>query len=249
MSAANARRVRKSYPAAPLAPASAPPPKSPPPCFPSPLAAPRTCASRRRPLPAPVTLSDPASHSPSTASLPSAHTPPVPCTLAVSPPDISATPPLPLSSLPPLLLLLLPLLPSPQLCVPHQPFLSRRIFPRHHHRLPHLRMFPQTCLYLLQLHPIATDLHLKIIPPHKLDRPVFPPPPQVPRPVHPLPTCLAKRVRHKPLRRQSRLPHVPPCNLHTPDIHLPYHPHSNRLPSAIQNVYPCVRNRPTDRSR
>ena len=49
--------------------------------------------------------------------------------------------------------------------VGHQPLLLTGLRPRHHHRLPYLRVPPQHRLYLPQLDAVSSDLHLLINPP------------------------------------------------------------------------------------
>src|SRR5262245_50552279 len=128
----------------------------------------------------------------------------------------------------------------PQLCLPclphhvrHQPPLLRTLTPPHHHRTLHPRMLPQHHLDLPQLHPVATDLHLLVLPSQVLQLPVLLPPHHVTRSVQ-TPTTLPERVRHEPLRRQVRPPQVPPRQPNTTDAQLSPHPHRHHLHPPVQ---------------
>src|SRR5271156_2033257 len=91
--AANAHPVRKScHTCRPDLP-SAPRPKSLPASSPSPLPALRPRAANMHPPPASAAPCDPPSRSPSAASSPFAHTPPAPCTPALSPLNVPVTVP------------------------------------------------------------------------------------------------------------------------------------------------------------
>src|SRR5205807_164666 len=66
--------------------------------------------------------------------------------------------------------LILPPTPLPRFRhhIRHQTLLPGNILARHHHRFPHSCMFPQTRLDLSQFDSISTNLHLFVVPPHKL---------------------------------------------------------------------------------
>src|SRR6516164_5161142 len=100
-------------------------------------------------------------------------------------------------------------------------FFSRRVV-RHQPLLS--LIFPQPRFDLLQLNPISTHLHLRIIPSHKLDVPVLAPPSQVSSPVHPRSSLfpfLSIWVRHEPLPRQFRPIQIPTRHSRSSDIDLP----------------------------
>src|SRR6266702_1346569 len=66
-----------------------------------------------------------------------------------------------------------------------QTLVSCPVLPHHYYRFPYSFLLRQPRLNLSQLNPESPHLHLKIVPPQKLNRPVFTPSPQIPCPVHP----------------------------------------------------------------
>src|SRR6202165_700719 len=130
----------------------------------------------------------------------------------------------------------------------HQPLVPGRLLPHHHHRFPHSAMFPQPRFDLSQLNPISPDLHLIIVPSHKLDRPVRQPSPHISRPVHPRSRFLHKPILQKTLCCQLLTIQIPPRHSRSPDVQLPYHPHGHRLSTPIQYVASEIRNPASNRT-
>src|SRR4029079_14646909 len=116
------------------------------------------------------------------------------------------------------------------------------------HRLRDVAMPQQHSLDLARLDPEASDLHLLVGPPHKLQNPVRTPARQIPAPVQP-PARAPKAVRHKPLRGQPTPPHIAARKPRTRNVKLPHNPTRNRLQTTIQNINPRVRYRPPIRDR
>src|ERR1700733_7649658 len=125
--------------------------------------------------------------------------------------------------------------------IPHQSFVSSRLFLRHYYRSLHSPMQFQHCLDLSQLDPVPSHLYLLIPSPHILQLSLSPPPHHISRPVHPLSLFPSVPVRHKPLGRQLRPPHISPRPLLPPDIQPPSPSHRHQLPIPIQHVHLRIR--------
>src|SRR6185295_5358942 len=131
--------------------------------------------------------------------------------------------------------------------VGHQPLVSRGIFALQHHRFLHRLVLQQPRLDLSQLYPVATELHLMIHPPQKLQRPISLPPPHISSPVQPPSFAPAPPIRYESLPRQLRSPPVPTPYSCSSDIQLSSHPYRRRLSAFIQHVHLRVRQRPPQR--
>src|SRR6202007_1298005 len=114
---------------------------------------------------------------------------------------------------------------------------------------PYPLVFQQPRFNFSQLDSEAAYLHLKVIPSHKLYRPVPPPPHQVPRSVQSSSDLSAMRIGHKPLRRQLRPPHIPPRYTRSSYIGFPNHSHRRHVHPSIQHVHPPVSYRFPDGQR
>ena len=99
----------------------------------------------------------------------------------------------------------------------------------------HTRRRSNHRLHLTQLHPLPTQLHLKIRTPQILDLPTNTPPHQITRPIQPR-TPTTKRIRHKPLSTQPRTRRIPTRHLHTTQIQLTRHTRRHHTQPRIQHI-------------
>src|SRR5579863_10694433 len=103
-------------------------------------------------------------------------------------------------------------------------------------------MFPQPRFDLPQFDPESSHLHLKVIPPHKLDVPVPSPSPHVPRAVHPSSHFPPKWITYELLRRQLRPIQVPARHPRPPHVPLSPPPPPPPFPSPTPNIHPPLPN-------
>ena len=111
------------------------------------------------------------------------------------------------------------------------------------HRLRHSRVFQQRSLDFSQLNPVATDLHLVIIPSQEFDRPILRPRPRIPSPVDPITRFLTEWIWYEAFRGQLRSIVISACYPCPADIQLSGHSHWHWLTSPVQNVNLRVRDR------
>ena len=131
----------------------------------------------------------------------------------------------------------------------HQPLVPRLILTRDHTHQPNLSQRQQRRLDASQLDAEATNLHLRVDTPEKLDVPIRRPTNQVTRLVHQCTLLTAERIRHQLLLRQLRRPEVPTEQLHTSQVQLSVHSHRHRLQTLIQHIHLSVHHRRPNRRR
>src|SRR6185437_5913622 len=114
-----------------------------------------------------------------------------------------------------------------------------------HYCLANIRMAHQPCLDLTKLNPEAPDLHLEVVTAQKLYIAVRKITPKISRLIKTIPRN--KWARYKTFRRQIRPVQIPTRNTSTTNINLTANALWNNIPKLVQQIYPRVRDRTTNR--
>src|SRR4030095_13807419 len=104
-------------------------------------------------------------------------------------------------------------------------------------------MLSQRILYLSQLYPVPSQLHLPVYPTQKLDLSIGSVSTQVSFSVEPTSGLLAIWIRHESLRRQIRSPLIPSRQPLSSYVHLSSYPHRRRRLPSVHDVDFIVRYR------
>ncbi len=122
------------------------------------------------------------------------------------------------------------------------------VIAREHDCFSDIGVFDEPGFDLTEFDAKAANLDLEVIAPEELDVAVGKPAAEVAGAVHAGVGFSGERIAQKALGSQLRTVQVASRHASSTNVQLACHPHRDRFPSLIEDIYPCVRNRPADRN-